>query len=281
MRELKLYLNYAGLCYARKKYALRGAENKDIKFHALFGLIQHPEQGWILFDTGYTERFFDATKSFPNKIYALATKVVVHKEEEVQAQLKKFGLTTSDIKHVIISHFHADHIGGLRDFPHAGLYCSRAAYQQLDRIGSTFAFRKGILKDLLPEDLEDRMIIIEDSCNRIEDPVFDVKYDLFGDNSLLLYPVPGHAAGMMAVLLKTKHRKYFLVADACWLKESYQNLALPHPLVKLFFDSWKDFKDSLEKVHRFHKQNPGVLIVPTHCFETTKHLVTTNDLNAL
>jgi glyoxylase-like metal-dependent hydrolase (beta-lactamase superfamily II) len=281
MKELKLYLNYAGLCYARKKYALLGGENKDIQFHALFGLIQHPEQGWILFDTGYTQRFYEATKNFPNKIYALATKVAVHKDEEVKAQLEKFGLTPSDIRHVIISHFHADHIGGLKDFPNARLYCSRPAYRQLKRIGSTFAFRKGILKDLLPEDFDDRIVIIEDSCIAVKDRVFDIKYDLFGDDSLLLYPVPGHAAGMIAILLKTRQKKYFLIADACWLKESYQRLVLPHPFVKLFFDSWKDFKNSLERVHRFHKQNPDVLVVPTHCFETTKHLVTTNDLNAL
>ena len=281
MKELKLYLNYAGLCYARKNYALRGAENKEIQFHALFGLIQHPDHGWILYDTGYTQRFFETTKKFPNKIYALATKVVVDKTEEVKAQLEKFGLTASDIAHVIITHFHADHIGGLKDFTNARLYCSEAAYQQIKGMNSLFAFRKGILKELLPEDFESRMVIIEDQAIHIKDSVFDIKYDLFGDDSLLLYPVPGHAAGMMAVLLTTNKRKYFLIADTCWLRESYQKMILPHPLVKLFFDSWKDFKRSLEKVYLFHQRNPDVMVVPTHCYETTSQLVTLNDLDAL
>ena len=35
---------------------------------------------------------------------------------EIKNQLKSLGLETSDIKHIIISHFHADHIGGIKRF---------------------------------------------------------------------------------------------------------------------------------------------------------------------
>jgi glyoxylase-like metal-dependent hydrolase (beta-lactamase superfamily II) len=110
MKEVKLYLGYAGFCEAKESHSIRGEANRDIKFHALFGLIQHPEKGWILYDTGYTKRFYAYTKSYPNKLYAKLTKVFVTEEDEIKNQLKHFGIKPTDIKHIIITHFHADHV---------------------------------------------------------------------------------------------------------------------------------------------------------------------------
>jgi glyoxylase-like metal-dependent hydrolase (beta-lactamase superfamily II) len=273
MKELKLYLNYAGYCSANEKHAIRNGKDRQIKFHALFGLIQHPEKGWILYDTGYTRRFYNATKKFPNKLYALATKVIVKEEDEIKTQLQQFGLVPSDIKHIIITHFHADHIGGLKDFDEATLYCSAAAFHQVKKINSFFSFRKGILKSLLPDDIDNRIKIIENICLPLKDAIFEIKYDLFNDDSLFIYPLPGHAAGQVGVLLKTNKQFYLLIADACWIKRSFEEFILPHPIVKLFFDSWTDFKNSLKKVYDFHKANPQVVIVPTHCYETTEPLI--------
>ena len=47
-----------------------------------FYIIQ--KKGWILFDTGYTSRFYESTKSYPNRIYANATKVVVTDTDEIK-----------------------------------------------------------------------------------------------------------------------------------------------------------------------------------------------------
>lgn len=273
MNKVKLYLNYAGYCYARENHAIKGGRNQKIKFHALFGLICHPEKGWILFDTGYTKRFYDATAGFPNKFYALITKVVVTENDEVKTQLQHFGLTTADIKHIILSHFHADHIGGLKDFEQATVYCSRPAYQQLKTTNSFFGFTKGILKSLLPANLGKNIKFIEECGLPVKDEIFGVIYDLFHDGHILIYPLPGHAAGQVGILLRTDKHSYFLIADACWLKKSYQELILPHPIVKLFFSSWKDFKTTLTNIHRFHKAYPETIIVPTHCYETTSLLV--------
>ncbi|QNA43986.1 MBL fold metallo-hydrolase [Lacibacter sediminis] len=273
MNELQLYLNYAGYCEASEHHAIRNGRKQTIKFHALFGLIRHPAKGWILFDTGYTQRFHEATRNFPNRIYALITKVHISEEDEVKQQLKKFGLTTDDISYVIISHFHADHIGGLKDFTKAIFYCSAAAYSQVKRISTVLGFTKGILKPLLPDDFEDRLRIIEEYASAEDDEIFGRKYDLFNDGYLIIYQLPGHAAGQIGLLLKTNKQTYFLVADACWLKESYKDLILPHPSVRFFFHSWIDYKQSLKKIHTYHQQNPATIIVPTHCSVTTRDLV--------
>ena len=273
MKKIKLYLNYAGHCLAKENEAIQGGRKQKVVFHALWGLIEHPEKGWILYDTGYTKRFFEATKRFPNKIYAMITKVVINPENEVRAQLERHNISPLEIKHIIITHFHADHVAGLLDFPNATFYTSQAALDQVIKIPRAFAFSKGILKKLIPVNLRERTLIIEDFCDAIEDKILGTTYDLFGDQSLIIVSLPGHAAGQIGVLLETNKSSYFLIADACWLKKSYENMILPNPIVKLFFHSWFDFKLSLKTVHDYHKANPKTIIVPTHCYETTNSLV--------
>ncbi|MES2647599.1 MAG: MBL fold metallo-hydrolase [Bacteroidota bacterium] len=276
MTQVKLYLDYAGYCTAKESHAIKGGSNKIIKFHALFGLIQHPVHGWILYDTGYTRRFYEATSRFPNNIYAAFTKVTIEEADEVKVKLKNYGISTSDINHVIITHFHADHIGGLKDFEHANIYCLKAAYEQFKNINPLLAFTRGILKSMVPLDVESRLRIIEDYCTPESDEILGIKYDLFNDTSIYLTPLEGHAAGQVGVLVSTQKHSYFLIADACWLKKSYEEMILPSPLVKLFFSSWKKYKSSLQKVHQFHKSYPGYIIVPTHCYETTSKIVYNN-----
>ena len=127
------------------------------------------------------------------------------------------------------------------------------------------AFSKGILKGLLPDDLEKRVVLIDENCTTIQDDILGVKYDLFGDDSIYAVPLPGHAAGQIGILLETEKKPYFLIADAVWLKKSYEEFILPNSIVKLFIHSWSDFKTSLKKVHKFHQKHPETIVVQTHC----------------
>ena len=282
MKKVELTLSYAGFCYAKEKHSIRGGDNFLIKFQALFGVILHPTMGWILYDTGYTTRFYDATENYPNKIYANATKVEVTEVDEVKNQLKKMGISPSDIKHIIITHFHADHIGGLKDFEEATFYCSKKAFKHLESTSAFWGFTKGILKDLIPSDFTNRLKFIEDFSTKIPDENFEYKYDLWGDKSMFVYDLPGHARGQIGVLLETEKNTYFLIADACWNKKSYLYLTLPPQIVRIFIDSWKDFKETLFKINAFHHKYPEVIIVPSHCSVTTQDLVSFKmDLHAL
>ena len=273
MNKVKLHLNYAGYCLSNAKHVVKDDKSKLIKFNALFALILHPTKGYVLFDTGYTERFFDATKSFPNKIYALATKVNLNKSEEVISQLEAHGISTDDINHVIISHFHADHIGGLKDFKKAKFYCTKKSYSQVTSISDYFAFSKGILKQLIPSDFNDRVCFIENNSSLVNDNIFGHAYDLFNDGSIKVYNLPGHAAGQIGIHIQTIKKDYFLLADACWDKRAIYNDKYPSKIVKLFFDSWNDYMSSLNKIKQYNNQFPKTILVPTHCSKTTDDLV--------
>ena len=273
LKKVKLHLGYSGYCLAKENHTLKNGKNIEIKFFALWGLIKHPSNGIILFDTGYTHRFFEATKKYPNKFYAKLTKVVLKKEEEVRCLLETNNINADEIKHVIVSHFHADHVGGLKDFKNAKIHVSQKAFKQATTISKTFGFSKGVLKDLIPDDLHLKASIIEDNSVKINDPFFKHKYDLFGDQSILVFNLDGHAAGQIGILIQTDKEKYFLIADSCWNIKAITEGILPNPIVRLFFDSWSDYKSTIYKIQKFHENNKEVKIIPTHCSTTTDVLV--------
>jgi hypothetical protein len=43
----------------------KGASSNKVKIPVLVALIEHPVHGKILFDTGYSERFYKATSKWP------------------------------------------------------------------------------------------------------------------------------------------------------------------------------------------------------------------------
>jgi len=266
--NVDLKISSAGFCMAGGNHAQRGSKKENIQFNAVFALIKHPSKGYVLFDTGYTKRFFEAAKKFPYQIYAAITKVTLNEGDEVVDQLKTIGITTADIKYIIISHFHADHIGGLRDFPNAQFICTEIGYKDVKGKSGFSGLIKAFMPLLMPKDFENRSRFIDIGTATITHPDLGKMIDVFDDGTIMMFALDGHALGMIGILVKTNLREVLLVSDAAWLKSNYQDLKLPHPIVKLFFNSWNDFKDSINRIHQFYKNNPNTLIVPSHCMET-------------
>ncbi|MEQ8688218.1 MAG: MBL fold metallo-hydrolase [Imperialibacter sp.] len=261
-------LKSAGYCTASWHHAQRGAPKKTIRFYATYAVIKHPKHGVILFDTGYAKRFFSSTANYPYKLYRAFTPVFIKPEEEAAARLKADGIQPEDVRYIIVSHFHADHIGGLRDFPSARFICDRAAYDDIKGKSGFGALKKGFLPAQMPENFEARTDFNDIENSAAKDKHLGSLHDLFNDGSILLTRLDGHAKGQLGALLATEKGQIFLISDAAWLKPAYTDLKLPHPIVRLFFDSWADYEASLNRVHNFHKAHPDTLIIPCHCLDT-------------
>ncbi len=275
MTKLKFQLHAAGFCVADRAHALRKTRKKQIRFYATYAHIEHPIHGHILFDTGYTRRFHQFTKKFPFNLYAKATPVTIMKEEEAIHVLADKGIKPEDIAYIIVSHFHADHIGGLQDFPTSKFICSKRAYDDVKKRQGISAVRRGFVPKLMPNDFEARVHLLDFNESSKSDAILGDIIDLFDDGSILLCQLDGHAKGMIGAVLDTEVQT-FLVADAAWLKENYTKMHLPSPSVRLFFDSWKAYKDNLNKVYQYHKKFPETKIIPSHCEETLREITTTS-----
>lgn len=256
-----------GYCTHPEAIARRDGRWQSVQFPALVALLRHPTLGHILFDTGYSDRFFDATHRWPNRLYALVTPVYLQPQESAVDQLRQQGISPESIRYIVISHFHADHIGGMRDFPQAEFICAKSAYGAVKHRQGLGALKAGFLADLLPPDFEQRVRFVEQTPRVSALPGwFDTGFDLFGDGSVLAIELPGHATGQLGLLfVDPQAQPYFLVADACWSSRAYQEFVTPHPLAQLIFSDPTTYTATLYKLHQLHQAHPEIRIVPTHC----------------
>lgn len=265
---VKLRMIQAGYCVHPERVVMEGGSWKRCRLPAMVGLISHPDEGLMLFDTGYSERFQAETSRFPNLLFARLTPVFYRPEDAVAAQLEALGHSASEVRHVILSHFHGDHVAALKDFPEARFVCSEDGYAELRALSGFAALRKGFLPGLLPEDFPRRLMPFEarpkvDLGGRLGP--FTKGYDLFGDGLLIAIPLPGHAEGHFGLLVESERGPVFLVGDACWTREAFVEQRLPSFLAQLIFSDRRAYAETLRGLQVLSQERPDVLIVPSHC----------------
>ncbi|MGF7046637.1 glyoxylase-like metal-dependent hydrolase (beta-lactamase superfamily II) [Paenibacillus sp. DS2015] len=268
-KNIKLTLHSAGYCLHPEFVTIKGGSFRPSKYPAGFATIRHPELGVILFDTGYSEHFFTETSRFPASIYARITPVRYQSRDSAANQLRIVGIEPNQVKFIILSHFHADHIAGLRDFPDAQLLYLPRAYDAVKNLRGLAALRAGYLPGLLPEDFEERSVPIQPKLVHPfpSDFPFEQGHDLFRDGSIIAVDISGHATGQIGLFVSTTSENYFLCADAAWSTRAIHEHRLPHPVSRLIMADSKAHDDSFERVHQLHQQYPSLQIVPSHCLD--------------
>ena len=279
--HLKITILQAGYCTCPEHLAIRGGRWREIPFPAMFALFEHPHFGPMLFDTGYSYRFFEETRSFPNLMYRWLTPVTLLEEQLAVNQLAAFHLDPSDITHIFISHFHADHIAALADFDKARYVYLPQAYDAVRTRRGIGALSQAFLSGLIPDDFEARSVPVDIDRPYALPPEyapFTKGYDLLGDSSLLAVELPGHAAGQMGIFARCtgdgRDQAFFFVADAAWLGRSIKDDLPPHALADLFFTDPTAYKITLSNLHKIQVAQPDLKIIPSHCAETLATIAT-------
>jgi glyoxylase-like metal-dependent hydrolase (beta-lactamase superfamily II) len=203
---------------------------------ALVLLVHHDVHGPVLIDTGYAPRFREVTRRWPERGYAITTPMRLPEHEQLLVQLAARGVSPRDVRHVVLTHLHADHVGGLRDFSDATIHVRAPAVDPLMAFGTAplgrlRGTRAAFLRALLPDDFTERVQLLEKRVLRADQTPETLRtllgvsphetapraaYDVFGDETVLAVDLPGHAPGMVGILLPTVARPLFLVADAVW-----------------------------------------------------------------
>lgn len=274
--SVKLSFLESGYTRHPEAMVISGGSIRPIRFPATVAVIEHPKEGVILFDTGYSVHFYEQTRNFPERLYALVTPAHVEPDETAAAKLLKKGIKSKDIRKVILSHFHADHVAGVADFPYSEYVFMSQGYKNLKKMSRFSAVKAGFLGGLLPRDFEDRAKPLQGTDFKTGvSPLLslDRGHDLFGDRSVIAIELPGHAEGHMGLLVQAADGKtYFLVADAAWQRRSYTENLRPLFLANIIFKNVSEYDQTLAKLHQLHLSEKHIQIVPCHCSETLDSL---------
>lgn len=176
--------------------------------------------------------------------------------DTLTAKLNGLGYSTADVRKVIVSHLHFDHIGGIKEVPQAELLVSSDEWRQLS---GPHPERKFILREHIEvPDANWRQIDFAPTG----DPLlasFGGCYDVMGDGSMMLLPTPGHSPGSMSMLVRSSIRPpLLLVGDLTYEVDLLMKDQVPGT------GDRAQLRASFANVRALKEQLPNLVILPAH-----------------
>lgn len=210
-------------------------------------VLAETNDGLVLVDTGFGTndylhpgklmRFFTAAMRSPRDVNETA----IH-------QIKQLGYHSSDVRHIIMTHLHLDHAGGLLDFPDAKVHMYQPEHQHIynDRLGwvcipTHWAHKPDwVVHQLSGESWYD----------------FDAIQLKAFTPEIWLVPLTGHTVGHSGVAIRTETGWVLHGGDAVPFNVAVDEV--PERISKLFIGP------HIPRIREFIKQHPEVQVVGAH-----------------
>lgn len=209
---MKLFFFEAGVLKSQKQFFTMGVDvGKQFDVPVPFLLIDHPD-GLVMFDTGNAFEVVHNKEEHWGDVVAAYDPVMTEDQWCVNA-IQKVGYKPEDVKFVVLSHLHLDHAGGVGHFPNAKYIVQRDEMH--------FAY--------VPDFYMKGAYIRKDFDKQVDWMLLngwrDDKFDLFGDQSIVIYFTPGHTPGHQSILVNLPNSgPMFFAADSCYTLENLNNV---------------------------------------------------------
>jgi len=242
--KMKAYILYLGDMYSDSTYSVladtyANAANPDAPHRmghtpSSAILIEHPEAGWIIYDTGMPD--------YPQGVWtnSIIDAVIIEKPEGTRMveQLALVGVKPEDIKYVINSHMHMDHTGNDHLFAEtAEFFVSKEDAAQAYRmvLGSSNREEHGWY-------IKDEVLL-----NRKKVTYIDRDTELFPGVEVVL--LPGHTPAVMGLVLHLEGGTIIFTSDASNEQRNFDGMLPGGPYDSLgYVESIRKLKD-LQKKH--------------------------------
>jgi glyoxylase-like metal-dependent hydrolase (beta-lactamase superfamily II) len=265
--DLRVDLLTAGWTSHPGFMARRGGGRRPVRFPALVAVVHHPG-GVVLYDTGYAPRVQRAVGRGIDRIYGALLPVRVNPGETAVEQLARLGVAADDVTTIVLSHLHADHLGGLCDFPAARIVVDPRAVAAMQGARGLGRLSRGWLPSLLPDDVAAR-VLDPASLAAVEADLAPLgegapARDLTGDGSVVVVPLPGHSDEHLGLLVRTRAGQVLLLGDAVWHLRAVTHGDLPHPLVRLITRDWAGYRRTVVDLAALARRRQDLLMLPSH-----------------
>lgn len=206
-------------------------------------LIETDRSGLVLVDTGVGIADVASPRERLGADWVDFADPVLDPDRTAVAQIARLGFDTEDVRHIVLTHLHRDHTGGLPDFPCSQVHVHEAEYRAVTDPSAEHH-----------DDSLDRFM----AAHRAHGPRWAVARPhaggWFGFDSvatleglpedILLIPLPGHTPGHCGVAVRQPEHHGELEADP----------PQPHPTLQLVQDGAQvDPKRRLDGLHQLRK----------------------------
>jgi len=209
-KKVKAYAFLCGILKTQTQYMLKDTRvGTPMNIPVTLFLIRHGDD-WVAFDTGNNVMCAKDPVAYWGKDVTAAYYPVMQEFEEFKVQIKKAGLTPGKIKAVILSHGHLDHSGAIDNFVGTDVPLYLQA-KELEIIKAAVA--SGKKTAYIPDDFS--------KISQLNIKTVEGIFDVFGDQTVVAFPTPGHTEGHQSLAVKTADgKKLILCADAMYTKEN-------------------------------------------------------------
>lgn len=202
-------------------------------------LLVESNQRLVLVDTGPGQDDYIHPPSII-RIFQMIFKVPLNPQEAAVRQVTSLGYKPEDVKHIILSHMHFDHCGGLRDFPHARVHVHQREYNAFLGLPRRFTDLACVRRHISHQ--PEFIFYSECGDNWMNFPAIRLPFQ----PEMWLIPLYGHTHGHCGVVVRTGNTWLFHVADAAPIGlEAYA----PRWLVRLILGSHAPCLQAFKSAH--------------------------------
>src|SRR5262249_2338062 len=233
-------------------------------------VLEHPREGLVLMDAGICPDQAHRHGEYYRGLMRLILdddEYAQKSTESLPEQLKARGFRCDDVRTVILTHLHEDHVGGLRDLPRAKVVVSHAEWDA--RRTKMFGFIPMFYEPSYGSVEHWERVKFESGAFH----TFERSHDLFGDGSVRLLPTPGHTPGHTCALIEMGGYQLMVTGDCLY---TLRHLATDQvQAFRLSHETGDQQIDSIKRIAGLRRLLPGLhlLVGHDHTEYQWKHLV--------
>jgi len=233
-------------------------------------LLVETDNGLVLLDTGYgTHDCDDHTRIGPSRHYLKPT---FDHGETAARQVERLGFTRDDVRHILVTHFDIDHIGGLSDFPDAQIHVTAAEVLGAVREPT---FREKVR--FRPAQWAHGPKLVEHTADGEKWRGFAAAKELDDISpGIVLVSLPGHSRGHACFAVDAGHRWVLHCGDAFYdsgtlggRSEIPRAVKILEPM--LAFDRKQVRNNHARLAELYHRREPDLLMICAHDTSLYEH----------
>jgi glyoxylase-like metal-dependent hydrolase (beta-lactamase superfamily II) len=247
--DMSIALLMTGATHSPASMTFRGGSGKDERRLVMTATLVHHAKGDLLIDAGFSH---DVLPHIPKLIQLAGRPEIGVCAAE---QLRAAGYDFAQLRGVIPTHVHWDHIAGLSEMPAVPVWLNAAEEQFVSDGGKDSALMRSYNAKIERYDFSDGAYL-----------GFARSHDVWGDGSVVVVEAPGHTPGSVIVFVTLPSAKrYAFIGDLAWQREGvFLPAEKPWPMRGLVDRDPEAVRAGLEHMAQIHAQFPEIDIVPAH-----------------